>query len=141
DGLGPGLQVRAGSMSELTARPLLTGAAVVVIAVAGALLFAQAGMRAPSADIQALALLLTASGAGSLIVGSAAAGWIGGRLPSLRLRLLLAYGLGIVVVLVVVAATSVLMFLNTHDLLLLLLLLTFSSVVSLTFGYIAASTL
>jgi len=128
-------------MSELTARPLLTGAAVVVIAVAGALLFAQAGMRAPSADIQALALLLTASGAGSLIVGSAAVGWIGGRLPSLRLRLLLAYGLGIVVVLVVVAATSVLMFLNTHDLLLLLLLLTFSSVVSLTFGYIAASTL
>jgi two-component system sensor histidine kinase SaeS len=90
-------------------------------------------------DVLALALLLPASGIGSLLIGAAAVGWARGHLPSLRLRLLLGYGLGLLVVLTVVVVTSMLMFLNTHDLMLLLLLLTFSSAISLAFGYSVAS--
>ncbi len=125
----------------MTARPLVIMAAVLAIALAGALLFAQSGMQAPSSDVQALAVLLSVSGIGSLLLGAAAVGWARGNLASLRLRLLLGYGLGLVVVLTVVVLTSMLMFLNTHDLLLLLLLLTFSSAISLAFGYSVASSL
>jgi signal transduction histidine kinase len=125
----------------MTARPLVTMAVVLAIALAGALLFAQSGMQAPSSDVQALAVLLSLSGIGSLLLGAAAVGWARGNLGSLRLRLLLGYGLGLVVVLSVVVLTSMLMFLNTHDLLLLLLLLVFSSAISLAFGYSVASSL
>jgi signal transduction histidine kinase len=96
-------------------------------------------MGAPTMDVLALAVLLPASGIGSLLIGAAAVGWAHGRLPSLRLRLLLGYGLGLLVVLVVVVVTSMLMFLNTHDLMLLLLLLPFSTAISLAFGNSVAS--
>ncbi len=125
----------------MTARPLVVMAAVLAIALAGALLFARSGMHAPSSDVQALAVLLSVSGIGSLLLGAAAVGWARGNLASLRLRLLLGYGLGLAVVLSVVMLTSILMFLNTHDLLLLLLLLTFSSAISLAFGFSVASSL
>jgi signal transduction histidine kinase len=123
----------------VTARPLLVVAAVMALALAGALCFAHTGMGAPTMDVLALAVLLPVSGIGSLLVGAAAVGWARGHLPSLRLRLLLGYGLGLLVVLVVVVLTSMLMFLNTHDLTLLLLLLTFSTAISLAFGYSVAS--
>jgi signal transduction histidine kinase len=125
----------------MVARPLIVTAAVLMLALVGALVYARAGMGAPSSDVQALAVLLAASGAGSLLLGAAAVGWATGHLASLRLRLLLGFGLGLLVVLVVVIATSVLMFLNTHDLSLLLLLLAFASAISLAFGYSVASSL
>jgi signal transduction histidine kinase len=125
----------------VNARPLVVSAGLLVVGLIGALLFAQAIMHAPASDIQALAIFLTASGAGSLLLGAAVVRWLGDRLPTLHLRLLLAYVFNILVVIVVVSATSILMFLNTHDLSLLLLLLGFSSAVSLAFGYSVASSL
>src|SRR5438105_1382291 len=125
----------------MTARPLVVSGVVLVLGLIGALLFARAGMRAPEADVQALAVFLSASGAGSLLIGVAIVHWVGGRLPSLLLRILLAYAFGILTMLVVIAATSILMFLNTHDLSLLLLLLGFSTAISMAFGYSVASAL
>jgi signal transduction histidine kinase len=123
----------------MTTRPLLVVAAVMALALAGALWFAHSGMGAPAMDVLALALLLPASGIGSLLVGAAAVGWARGNLPSLHLRLLIGYGFAVLVVFVVVIVTSMLMFLNAHDLMLLILLLTFSSAISLAFGYSVAS--
>ncbi|HZT07471.1 MAG TPA: HAMP domain-containing sensor histidine kinase [Chloroflexota bacterium] len=123
----------------MSRRALAASAAVVATALIAALVYARAGMGAPPSDVQALAIFLLASGAGSYVIGAFAVGWLGPRLPSLRLRLLVAYGSGLVVVLAVVAATSVLMFLSGHDLSLLLLLLAFATVVSLAFGYSVAS--
>lgn len=117
----------------MTARPLLVGA-VFALALVGALLFAGIVMEAPRADVEALARLLSISSAGSLLAGTAVVHWGGGRLRSLRLRLLLAYTAGLVVVCVTVAATSILMFLSSHDLSLVLLVLAFAGVVAIAFG-------
>src|SRR2546430_2518278 len=125
----------------MTSRPLIVSAVVLLLGLAGALAFAQMGMRAPTSDVQALALLLPMSGAGALLLGAVVFRWLGGRLPSLHLRIVLAWAFGIVAVLAVVLVTSMLMFLNNHDLSLLLLLLGFSSAVSVAFGYSVASSL
>lgn len=124
----------------MTARPLLLGL-VLVLAVVVALVFAQVVMGAPRSDLEQLALLLSISGAGSLLLGAAAVRWGSGRLGSLRLRLVLAYGVGLLVALANVVATSLLMFLNSHDLLLLLLLLGFAAAISIAFGAQVAAAL
>jgi signal transduction histidine kinase len=67
--------------------------------------------------------------------------WAGGRIGSVRLRLALAYGVGLLVAIVNVFTTSALMFLNTHDLTLLILLLAFAAVISLAFAYAVAGVL
>jgi signal transduction histidine kinase len=105
------------------------------------LVYAQSGLGAPAADVQALALLLAATGAGSLLVGAAVLGWVASHVGSLRLRLLIGYGLGLLVMLAVVVVTSILMFLSAHDLSLLLLLLGFATAISLALGYSIASSL
>ncbi|MGH2354030.1 MAG: sensor histidine kinase, partial [Chloroflexota bacterium] len=118
----------------MNARPLVAGIAL-VLAVAAATLFATVVMDAPGADVQQLALILSVTGAGSLLLGAAFVRWGGRRWGSLQLRLTLAYGAGLVITAVNVVAASVLMFLNSHDRTLLLLLLGFAAAISLVFGY------
>lgn len=124
----------------MAARPLVVGA-VLVAAVVAAVLVADMVMGATRADVEQLALIISASGAGSLLLGGLALRWGAGRLGSLRLRLALAYGIGLLVAMANIVGASVLMFLSSHDLALLLLLLAFAAAVSIPFGYSVATAL
>ena len=75
---------------------------------------------------------------GRAVAGRRRAGhslWRASQIGSVRLRLALASGVGLLVTVVNVLTTSALMFLNAHDLTLLLLLLAFAAVISLAFAY------
>ena len=91
-------------------------------------------MGAPAADVEQLGYFLSASGAGSLVLGALLMRWAQGWIGGLRVRLMVAYVIGLVVALVNILATSLLMFLNDHDLSLLICLLLFSAAISLAFG-------
>ena len=91
-------------------------------------------MRAPAADLQALAVILAVSGALSLLVAWGAVRWVGRRRAPLRRRLATVYAAGLVITLVNVLAAALLMFLSTHDLLLLLAVLTFATILAALFG-------
>lgn len=125
----------------LTERTPLTVAATLLVAIVLALVAADRLLGAPRRDLELLAWFLTASGVVSLGVGALAIRWSGRRIGSVRGRLALAYGVGLLVALVNVLATSALMFLSAHDLSLLLLLLAFAAVISLAFAYAVASVL
>jgi signal transduction histidine kinase len=114
---------------------------VVLLTVTAALVVAERMMGAPRGDVEQLALFLTGSGLGSMLILLAAVAWASHRLGSLRRRLIFAFGAGLLVVLANILTTSALMFLNAHDLSLLFLLLAFAAVISLTFGVAVASTL
>jgi signal transduction histidine kinase len=108
---------------------------VPIAAIAGVLVLADRLMAIPTGDLAVLAALLVVSGLGSLLLGSAILRVAGGRLATLRMRLALASGIGLLVVLINVMTTSALMFLSAHDLSLLVLLLAFAAAVSLAFAY------
>lgn len=98
-------------------------------------------MGAPPRDVQLLALFLSVSGLLSLLLGALVMRWAGGKIGSLRLRLVVAYGVGLLIALANVLTTSALMFLSAHDLTLLLLLLAFAAVTSLAFAFAVANML
>src|SRR5207237_9851477 len=120
--------------------PLLVGATLLV-AIIVVLVVADRIVGAPRRDLELLALFLTISGILSLLLGALGIRWAGGRIGSVRLRLALAYGVGLLVALANVLTTSALMFLNAHDLSLLILLLAFALVISLAFAYAVAGVL
>ena len=120
--------------------PLLVGATLLV-AIVAVLVVADRIVGAPRGDLELLAAFLTASGVLSLVLGALLIRWAGGRIGSVRLRLALAYGVGLFVALANVLTTSALMFLSAHDLTLLILLLAFAAVISLAFAYAVASVL
>jgi signal transduction histidine kinase len=120
--------------------PLLVGATLLV-AIVAVLVVAERIVGAPRSDLELLAVFLTASGVLSLVLGALLIRWAGGRIGSVRLRLALAYGVGLLVALVNVFTTSALMFLSAHDLTLLILLLAFAAVISLAFAYAVAGVL
>src|ERR1700694_4673895 len=120
--------------------PLLVGGTLLV-AIVVALVVAERIVGAPRHDLELLALFLTVSGVLSLLLGALVIRWAGGRIGSVRLRLALAYGVGVLVALVNVLTTSALMFLNAHDLTLLILLLAFAAVISVVFAYAVAGML
>ena len=120
--------------------PLLVGATL-LMAIVAVLVVAERIVGAPRGDLELLAVFLTASGVLSLVLGALLIRWAGGRIGSVRLRLALAYGVGLLVAIVNVFTTSALMFLNTHDLTLLILLLAFAAVISLAFAYAVAGVL
>ncbi len=119
-------------------RSFLVGA-VLVLAVVGAVTYVQIVMGAPAADVEQLGYFLSASGAGSLVLGALLMRWAQGWIGGLRVRLMMAYVIGLVVALINILATSLLMFLNDHDLSLLICLLLFSAAISLAFGHSVAS--
>jgi signal transduction histidine kinase len=119
----------------------LVMAAILLVAVVLALLGADRVLGAPRRDLELLGLFLSASGVISLIVGAMVIRWAGGRVNSVRWRVALAYGVGLVVALVNVVSTSAMMFLSPHDLGLLLLLLAFAGVISLAFAWVVAGAL
>jgi len=88
-------------------RPLLVGA-VLVLAVVGAVTYVQLVMGAPAADVEQLGYFLSASGAGSLVLGALLMRWAQGWIGGLRVRLMVAYVIGLVVALVNILATSLL---------------------------------
>jgi len=116
-------------MSTRPGRPLVVAGAL-LLAIVGATVLAERVLGAPRREVELLAAFLSASGILSLVVGALAIRWAGRRIPSLHVRLTLAYGIGLVVALVNVVTTSVLMFLSAHDLALLSLLLVFAAVIS-----------
>jgi signal transduction histidine kinase len=115
--------------------------ATLVVAVALALMVADHVLGAPQHDLVLLAWFLTASAVLSLGLGALAIRWAGGRIGSVRRRLALAFGVGLLVALVNILTTSALMFLSPHDLGLLLLLLAFAGVISVAFAYAVAGVL
>jgi signal transduction histidine kinase len=123
----------------VTVRPLLF-AGVLLLSVSGMVLTLVA-LGAPRADIEQLVLILSASGAGSLLLGIGLVRWGGSRVASLRLRIALAYLAGLLVVLVNILVASAMMFLSSHDLTLLLVLLGFAMPISLAFGFSVAASL
>ncbi len=123
--------------SPLGHMPLLVGATLLV-AIVAVLVVAERIVGAPRGDLELLATFLTASGVLSLLLGALLIRWAGGRIGSVRVRLALAYGVGLLVAVVNVLTTSALMFLNTHDLTLLIMLLAFAAVISLAFAYAVA---
>jgi signal transduction histidine kinase len=120
--------------------PFVLGA-ILAVAILAALFLAERLLGAQRHDLELLTAFLTASGVVSLVVGAALIYWAGARVASVRTRLALAYGVGLVVALINVVTTSVLMFLNAHDLSLLLLLLVFATVISVAFAYATAGAL
>ena len=62
-------------------------------------------MGAPRQDLEQLAIFLTVSGLGSLVIGAAAVAWANHRLGSLRTRLSIAFGVGLLVALANVVTT------------------------------------
>jgi signal transduction histidine kinase len=116
-------------------------AGTLLVAIVAALVVADRILGAPRRDLELLASFLTASGVVSLGIGALAVRWAAGRFGSVRMRLALAYGIGLLVALINVLTTSALMFLSAHDLTLLLLLLAFAAVISLTFAYAVAAAL
>ena len=130
---------RAGPPGRLGQPLLIAGTLLAAIVVA--LVVAEQVMGAPQHDIELLALVLALSGGLSLGLGGLAIRLAGGRIGSLRLRIALASGIGLLVAVANVLTTSALMFLNAHDLALLLLLLGFAAVVSLAFAYVVAGVL
>jgi two-component system, OmpR family, sensor histidine kinase SaeS len=129
------------SVARAVAPGWLVLAATLLVAIVLALVGADRVLGAPRRDLELLAWFLTASGVLSLVVGAAVIRLAGGRVASVRRRLALAYGVGLLVALVNVLTTSALMFLSAHDLGLLLLLLAFAAVISLTFAYVVAGAL
>jgi signal transduction histidine kinase len=125
--------------------PALRGPFVVVgtllLAIGLALVVADRILGAPRRDVEVLALVMTSSAVVSLVVGALVIRVAGSRIGSLRLRLAVASGVGLLVTVVNVLTTSALMFLNTHDLTLLLLLLAFAAVISLAFAYAVSGVL
>jgi signal transduction histidine kinase len=119
----------------------LAVAATLLLAIVVALVVADRMLGAPRSDLESLAWFLTASGVVSLGLGALAIRWAGGRIGSVRGRLALAYGVGLLVTVINVVTTSALMFLNAHDLTLLLLLLAFAAVISLAFAFAVAGVL
>jgi two-component system sensor histidine kinase BaeS len=128
-------------MNPRSAQAPLLVAATLSLAIVAVLVFAERMIGAPRRDLELLALFLTGSGVASLLLGALVIYWAGARILSVRLRLMLAYGVGLLVALVNILATSELMFLNTHDLTLLVLLLAFAAVISLAFAYAVAGVL
>ena len=116
-------------------------AATLVVAVVLALMAADHLLGAPHHDLELLAWFLTGSAALSLGLGALAIRWAGGHIGSVRRRLALAFGVGLLVALVNILTTSALMFLSPHDLSLLLLLLVFAGVISVAFAYAVAGML
>ena len=126
--------------SALRHRPLLVGATL-LIAIVAVLVVAERIVGAPRRDLELLALFMSVSGVLSLVLGALVIRWAGSRIGSVRARLSLAYGVGLLVVLANVLTTSALMFLTTHDLTLLILLLAFAAVISLAFAHAVAGVL
>jgi two-component system sensor histidine kinase BaeS len=146
--MGNGVQVRSFGVRRSPSSPRywfvrnwLALAAVLLVAIVLAMVAADRVLGAPRRDLELLGWFLTASGALSLLLGGGLIRWAGPRVGSVRRRLALAYGAGLIVALANVVTTSALMFLNAHDLGLLLLLLAFSGVVSLAFAYVMAGPL
>ncbi|MBN1991806.1 MAG: HAMP domain-containing protein [Anaerolineae bacterium] len=98
-------------------------------------------MQAPADDLRALLRFLLTSSVPSLLAGYLI--FMLGRkwLHSIRYKMLLAYGLGIVIALINIYVTSQLMFVSMHDFLLLGLLLIFAGMLSVSFGYLLAASM
>ena len=112
----------------------------VVLAFALALAVGSLWLQASRADMRDLMVYLGLSTLLSLALATCIF-WLSRSAPSLWLKVLIAYSLGLLVVLANIAVTARLMFLSQHDLELLALLLLFSTVVSLGFGAMLASML
>ncbi|MFN8498388.1 MAG: ATP-binding protein [Anaerolineae bacterium] len=114
---------------------VVTGA--VVLAFALALAFASLWMQASREALGDLMAFLGVSTVLSLALATCLF-WLSRDAPSLWLKVMIAYSLGLLVALANIAVTARLMFLSEHDLALLALLLLFSTVISLGFGVMLA---
>jgi signal transduction histidine kinase len=123
------------------AAPWLALAATLLVTIVIALVVSDRLLGTPRRDLELLGWFLTVSGVLSLVLGALAIRWAQPKLGSVRQKLALAYGVGVLVALVNILTTSALMFLSAHDLSLLLLLLAFAAIISLTFAYAVAGVL
>ena len=121
----------------MTSRPLIV-VAQLVLAVAVVLILASLVAGTPRSGLVTLALILSVSGAGSLLVGAALVRWTRGRVGTVRLRMVLAIGIGLLIGLANVFAASTLMLLTSEDLPLFALVLAFAGAISLAFGHSVA---
>jgi hypothetical protein len=121
----------------VTSRPLIV-VAQLVLAIAVVLILASLVADTPRSGLVTLALILSLSGAGSLLVGAALVRWTRGRVGTVRLRMVLAIGVGLLIGLANVFVASTLMLLTSEDLPLFALVLAFAGAISLAFGHSVA---
>lgn len=117
---------------------LLTPLIGVIVAFIVSLGFARTMMDISMQQFQLIAKFLVISGGISLVIGYAIF-TIGQNLfRSIRLKILLAYSLGIIVAMINIYANSHLMFLSEKDFLCLTVLLMFATILSASFGHLLA---
>ncbi|MGE3272623.1 MAG: sensor histidine kinase [Chloroflexota bacterium] len=122
-------------MIPAAARSYAVPLIAMVAAIVGVSLFAWSVLGMPGADLRDLIVFLSASGAGSLLIGVAfmtLAPRVG--LGGIRPRLLSAHLVVLAVAFANIVVTALLMFISPHDLVLLGLLLTFSAIVAVAFA-------
>lgn len=118
--------------------PILLGLGLAFLAALGIAIYV---MQAPSSDLTDLIQFLLTSSLPSLAVGYLVFLLGRQRLRSIRLKILLAYSLGVVIAIFNIFVTSQLMFVSQHDFLLLGLLLIFAGLLSASFGYLLAASM
>jgi signal transduction histidine kinase len=108
-------------------------------AVAGVGLISWVILGMPGADLRDLLIYLTASGAGSILLGLAIMAWAP-RLGygGVRARLMLAHLVVLAIAFANIVSTALLMFISPHDLGLLGLLMGFSAIVAIAFAGLTA---
>lgn len=117
------------------ARVLAWSLGALLVALVGALLYANLSFDITGKDLQDLTRFLLISGAASVALGAVSFRLgVGMRLPSLWVAIAVVYLVGAAVVAVNVLYTALLMFVSPHDLGLLTVLLLFSALISLFFA-------
>ncbi|MCB0193705.1 MAG: HAMP domain-containing protein [Anaerolineae bacterium] len=118
--------------------PLLLGLGIAFFV---ALIIAIYVMQAPTSDLKDLIQFLLTSSLPSLLGGYLVFALGRKWLRSIKLKILLAYSLGVVIAILNIYVTSRLMFVSPHDFYLLGLLLIFAALISASFGYLLANSM
>ncbi|CAN5666706.1 hypothetical protein BH24CHL1_BH24CHL1_15360 [soil metagenome] len=125
--------VKPASTMRIAARPpiplvgLLLAFAVVTI-------LAFVWLQVPLGEFRDLVLFLSISAVASTAFGVTAFRWSEAGRRSIRTKILMAYGVGVLIVIVNILVTARLMFISSHDLGLLVVLLVFGAIFSVSFG-------
>lgn len=121
--------------------PLLALIIVITVATALGVILAASVLRAPSADLIALAVYLGLTGGATTLISYLAYRFrVIGRFGSVRWALLAAVGLTVILIFMNIWVTARLMFTSEHDLGLTSLLLLFAGICAVSFGYFISVT-
>lgn len=127
------VSARSASATRLAARPSIPLFGL-ILAFAMVTFLAFVWLRVPLGEFRDLVLFLSISAVASTAFGVSAFRWSEAGRRSIRTKILLAYGVGVLIVIVNTLVTARLMFISSHDLGLLIVLLVFGAIFSVSFG-------